>query len=84
MTADEVEKELRNELKVIKGVESTVVKSLEQTNEQIRILKSSIYFIDHDLHDKNENYQIDGQNKLLKETSMNLSIYHGTAPLDPS
>lgn len=66
------------------GVENLLVRTLEQTQEQIRRLKASLYYMDHDLEDKENNLRIDRHNLTLRETNMNLSIYHGTSRLDPS
>lgn len=84
MTLDNVERQLRVEHNVINGAETTFVRSLEQTCEEIRSLKSVLYSIDRNLQDKHENFVIERENLNLKETSMNLSIYHGAAPLDSS
>ncbi|XP_078044988.1 tektin C [Augochlora pura] len=81
---DDVEKELLKECEVIKGVENLLVRTLEQTQEQIRRLKATLYYMDHDLEAKDNNLRVDKHNLTLKETSLNLSIYHGTSRLDPS
>lgn len=81
---DDIEKELLKECEVIKGVESLLVRTLEQTQEQIRRLKATLYYMDHELEDKENNLRIDKHNLNLKETNLNLSIYHGTSRLDPS
>ena len=81
---DEAQKELRKECEVIKGVEHLLIRVLEQTQEQIRRLKSTLYHMDHDLEDKENNIRIDQHNLNLKESSLNLSIYHGTSALNPS
>lgn len=81
---DDIEKELLKECEVIKGVESLLVRTLEQTQEQIRRLKATLYYMDHELEDKENNLRIDKHNLTLKETNLNLSIYHGTSRLDPS
>ncbi|KAK9301060.1 hypothetical protein QLX08_006404 [Tetragonisca angustula] len=81
---DDVEKELLKECEVIKGVENLLVRTLEQTQEQIRRLKATLYYMDHELEDKENNLRIDKYNLTLKETSLNLSTYHGTSRLDPS
>ncbi|XP_012274923.1 tektin-1 [Orussus abietinus] len=81
---DEVEKQLKKECLVIQGVENLLVRTLEQTHEQLRRLKSTLYFIDHDLEGKDNNNRIDRHNLLLRETNSNLSLYHGCAPLDCS
>ncbi|KAG6802019.1 tektin-1 [Apis mellifera caucasica] len=81
---DDVEKELIKECEVIRGVENLLVRTLEQTQEQIRRLKATLYYMDHELEDKENNLRIDKHNLTLKETSLNLSIYHGSSRLDPS
>lgn len=40
--------------------------------------------MDRDLDDKGLTKKIDLYNKSITNTSLNLSIYHGFAPLDPS
>ena len=57
---------------------------LEKTEEQLRRLKSTMYFIDRDIEDKDNVLRIDRHNSTLKDTSLNLSIYFGNAALDPS
>ncbi|XP_053988087.1 tektin-1 [Hylaeus volcanicus] len=84
LVRDDVDRELLKECEVIKGVENLLVRVLEQTQEQIRRLKATLYYMDHDLEDKENNLRIDRHNLTLKETGMNLSIYHGTSRLDPS
>ncbi|XP_074102593.1 tektin C [Cotesia typhae] len=84
LTVDDVEKELKKELEVISRADSIFTRTLEHTNEQIRILKSLLYYLDGDLENKDRSIQLDQRNLSLKETSLNLSTYHGTASLDPS
>ncbi|KAK0079866.1 hypothetical protein PV325_000712, partial [Microctonus aethiopoides] len=84
LTVDDVEKELRKEYEIIKRSHSVFTRTLEHTNEQIRILKSLIYQIDSDLDSKDQSIELDEQNVKLKETGLNLSIYHGRAPLNAS
>ncbi|XP_050304973.1 tektin-1 [Anthonomus grandis grandis] len=79
---DDVERELKKELDVIEGTQKMLKKTLEQANEQVRRLKSTIYFMDRDLEDKGNVAKIDYQNSILKETSLNLSLYHGFTPLN--
>lgn len=81
---DQVEVELLKEIDVIEGAQKLLKRTLEQANEQIRRLRSTIYFMDRDLEDKSNVLKIDEHNLGLKETSLNLSIYHGFAPLDPA
>ncbi|XP_076626685.1 tektin C [Colletes latitarsis] len=84
LVRDNVDRELLQECEVIKGAENLLTRTLEQTQEQIRRLKSTLYYMDNDLEAKENNLRIDRHNLTLKETSMNLSIYHGTSRLDPS
>ncbi|KOC67219.1 Tektin-1 [Habropoda laboriosa] len=84
LVCDEVDTELLKECDVVKGAENLLVRILEQTQEQIRRLKATLYYMDHELEDKENNLRIDKHNLTLKETSLNLSIYHGISRLDPS
>ncbi|CAH1155046.1 unnamed protein product [Phaedon cochleariae] len=81
---DFVEKELKKELQVIEGGQSLLTRVLEQANEQVRRLRSTVYFMDRDLEDKSNVMKIDQHNTSLTNTSLNLSIYHGFSPLDPA
>lgn len=84
MVNDNVEKELRQECEGIKCADRLMSKTLEQTEEQLRRVKAALYFIDHDLEDKENSLRIDRYNSTLKETSLNLSIYCGKSALDAS
>ncbi|XP_023021555.1 tektin C [Leptinotarsa decemlineata] len=81
---DNVEKQLKKELQVIEGGRSLLNRTLEQSNEQVRRLRSTVYFMDRDLEDKGNVLKIDQHNSALTNTSLNLSIYHGMTPLDPA
>ncbi|CAG5108396.1 Similar to TEKT1: Tektin-1 (Homo sapiens) [Cotesia congregata] len=72
LTVDDVEKELKKELEVISRADSIFTRTLEHTNEQIRILKSLLYYLDGDLENKDRSIQLDQRNLSLKETSLNL------------
>lgn len=72
------------EIEIIEGAQNLLTRTLEQANEQIRRLKSTIYFMDRDLEDKGNVLKIDEHNLRLKQTSLNLSMYHGFTPLDPA
>lgn len=72
------------EIDVITGSQTLLQKTLEQANEQVRRLKSTIYFMDHDLEDKDNVLKIDRHNLSLNENSLNLSMYHGFTPLNNS
>ncbi|XP_030759272.1 tektin-1 [Sitophilus oryzae] len=82
LCCDDVEMELKKELQVIEGTQKMLGKALQQANEQVRRLKSTMYFMDRDLEDKGNVYKIDTHNSNLKHTSMNLSLYHGFTPLN--
>lgn len=80
---DDVERELLKEREVIEGAQSLLERSMEQVNEQLRRLRALIYSLVKDLNSKAGVLTIDRHNRGLKETSLNLSLYHGTTPLDP-
>ncbi|PSN50247.1 Tektin-1 [Blattella germanica] len=80
---DDVERELLKEVETIEGAQALLRRALEQTNEQIRLLRSTKYFLDRDNEDKSNALKIDKYCASLQETSLNLSMYHGIAPLDP-
>ncbi|KAJ8680317.1 hypothetical protein QAD02_016104 [Eretmocerus hayati] len=81
---DVVEVELRKECEKIKCAERLLSQSLRETQEQLRRLKSSLYYLDRDLEDKENNLRIDRYNSTLRESSLNLSIYRGTCSLEIS
>ncbi|KAJ8920514.1 hypothetical protein NQ315_005383 [Exocentrus adspersus] len=84
LCCDATDVELKKEFQIIDGANNLLRRTLEQANEQVRRLRSTIYFMDRDLEDKGNVLKIDSHNSSLKETSLNLSIYHGFAPLDPA
>ncbi|XP_044733184.1 tektin-1 [Chrysoperla carnea] len=81
---DDVELELRKEYEVIESVQQMLRRTLEQTQEQIRRIKSTFYLIDRDLEDKENALKIDELNTKLTEKSTSLRVYHGVTPLTPS
>lgn len=81
---DMVEQELLKEREMLTGIQLLISKNLEQTQEQLRRLRSTVYFMDRDLEDKVNVLKIDGHNLGLDEKSLQLSMYHGHAPLDPA
>lgn len=70
------------EQEIIQGAKKLLHYTMEQLNEQIRRLRSSLYFMECDVQDKNKELRIDEQNLNMTETSLNLSKYHGFVPLD--
>ncbi|XP_024298038.1 tektin-1 [Oncorhynchus tshawytscha] len=69
---DDVERELMKEREVIEGVASLLNRTLEQTNEQIRLNRSAKYYLEKDLGDKFQAEQIDGFCSILTSTSPNI------------
>uniref|UniRef100_A0A034W6I3 Tektin n=1 Tax=Bactrocera dorsalis TaxID=27457 RepID=A0A034W6I3_BACDO len=72
---DEVDRCLRRELKVIKGCQCLMDRSLKEANEQIRSLRATMYLLDKDLAQKDKSLLIDENNLTLRETQRNLG--HG-------
>ncbi|KAK4876143.1 hypothetical protein RN001_012565 [Aquatica leii] len=81
---DDVQRELQKEAETIESGQIMLRRMLEQANEQVRRLRSTTYFMDRDLEDKSNVLKIDGQNLMINEKSLNLSMYHGFTPLDPA
>lgn len=81
---DDVEKNLLKEREVIRRAVNLLDRIWKETGEQIRKSKATLYYIDRDLENKESNLHIDRRNLIMKETDFNLSIYHGTSPLDKS
>lgn len=81
---DDVERELRKEIQVVDQIKDLLKATADQAQEQIRRLRSCIYLMDRDLEAKANAAKIDEKNLSLRETSMNLSVYHGFTPLDCS
>ena len=69
---------LLQEVEVIEGVQGLLQKTLEQTNEQIRILKSCKYKLEKDIGDKVTALEIDERSAgmsggtMLSPTSVNV------------
>jgi tektin-1 len=79
---DDVERELLKEVETIEGALSLLGQTLEEANEQIRLLRSTKYFLDQDNEKKANALQIDKHCSNLQETSLNLNMYHEVTPLD--
>jgi tektin-1 len=79
---DDVERELLKEVTTIEGALSLLCQTLEQANEQIRLLRSTKYFLDQDNENKATALQIDKHCTSLQETSLNLCMYHEVTPLE--
>ncbi|XP_067307767.1 tektin-1 [Pseudorasbora parva] len=70
---DEVEEELMKEKEVIEGVMVLLQRTLEQINEQIRLIRSVKYYLEKDLKDKFQAEHIDGFCSLLTNSSPDLN-----------
>ncbi|KAL2096098.1 hypothetical protein ACEWY4_008246 [Coilia grayii] len=68
---DEVEQELMKEREVIEGVASLLQRTLEQTNEQIRLNRSAKFYLEKDLQDKFKAEKIDDFCAILTSTYPN-------------
>lgn len=83
MVTDDVDKELRRELAVVKGCQELLNKTLEETTEQIRRIRAINYLLDRNLYEKEKSIEIDENNLKLRENQLGLSIYEGKQPLNP-
>ncbi|KAL1260996.1 hypothetical protein QQF64_008823 [Cirrhinus molitorella] len=70
---DEVEEELLKEKEVIEGVMVLLQRTLEQINEQIRLIRSVKYYLEKDLQDKFQAERIDDFCSLLTNSSPGLN-----------
>ncbi|XP_073674558.1 tektin-1 [Garra rufa] len=70
---DEVEEELLKEKEVIEGVIVLLQRTLEQINEQIRLIRSVKYYLEKDLQDKFQAEHIDDFCSLLTNASSGLN-----------
>lgn len=84
LVQDNVEVELRKEIKTIDGAEIILQRTLEQVKEIMRELRSVLYLLNRDIEDKMKVLIIEKQCLNMKTTDLNLSTYHGTTPLDVS
>nr|XP_015222843.1 PREDICTED: tektin-1 [Lepisosteus oculatus] len=76
---DEVERELIKELEVIEGVTSLLKRTLEQTNEQIRLNRSAKYYLEKDLRDKFQAEIIDDHCAVLTSNSPEIHYSPGAS-----
>lgn len=65
-------------------ITALLTRTAEEAQEQIRRLRSTTYLMDRDLEAKENAQKIDEHNLILRESSMNLSMYHGFTQLDCS
>jgi len=67
---DEVDRQLRQEMKVITGCQSLVNRLLRETKEQLRELRAAMYLLDQDLEFKDKALIIDDKNIKLKASGV--------------
>ena len=82
LSHDDVEKQLLREKKKIEGADELLDRSLEQALEIMRELRAILYLLNRDLQDKIKVLSIESDCLHLKETNLDISTYHGHAPLD--
>ena len=64
-------------MEVIEGVRAVLVRTLEQTVEQIRRLRSSKYFLQKDVADKNHAINIDNTCQNLNNRDTDIHLFEG-------
>uniref|UniRef100_A0A1B0G8N2 Tektin n=1 Tax=Glossina morsitans morsitans TaxID=37546 RepID=A0A1B0G8N2_GLOMM len=69
---DDVDRNLRRELKVIKGCQCLMDKALKETHEQMRKLRAAMYLLDKDLAQKDKSLLIDEKNLKLRDSQHDL------------
>lgn len=72
LTNDEIDKELKWETNIIVSAESHLEKALGQASEQLRLLRSTIYALDHELSNKSSSLHIDMSNLTLNNNQKQL------------
>jgi len=77
MVQDDVENNLLKEVEVIEGVRAVLMRTLEQTVEQIRRLRSAKYFLQKDVADKNAAISIDNSCHSLNNKDTDINLYEG-------
>jgi len=75
MVHDDVEINLLKEVEVIDGVRSVLVRTLEQTIEQIRRLRSAKYFLQKDVADKKSAISIDNTCQVLNNKDSDIHLF---------
>lgn len=73
---------MHKEIEGLQGARNILRRTLEQVKEQLRLLRSALYFIDKDIQDKNIALNIDKYCLTLKQNRLGLSLYHGNTALN--
>ncbi|KAA0185708.1 Tektin-1 [Fasciolopsis buskii] len=79
---DDAQKELYKELEVYKGVQALLQKTIEQTKEQLRLNRKTIYNLKKDATDKLKAQNIDEYALSLKATDDTLPGFSGPVGID--
>ncbi|XP_071945439.1 tektin-1-like [Antedon mediterranea] len=79
---DDVQKNLIKEREVIQGVMALLQRTLEQTTEQIRVMRSKKYYLEKDLKDKFQALSIDGDCRELRDDHSGLRSAPGSAKIE--
>lgn len=69
---DEVDRNLQREMKVIKGCQCLLNKTMAEATDQLRQLRSTMYLLDKDLAQKDKSLLIDEKNLRLRESQDDL------------
>lgn len=69
---DEVDRQLRQELKVTRGCQALMDKTLKETTEQLRKLRATMHLLEQDLGSKEKSLLIDEANLTLRQTQQNV------------
>ncbi|XP_022105125.1 tektin-1-like [Acanthaster planci] len=79
---DDVEKNLLKERETIEGVMALLQRTLDQTTEQIRIMRSRRYTLEKDLTDKFAALDIDQDCRELRDDNPHLTFKSGAAKIE--
>lgn len=77
MVYDDVQKELHKENELIQRIKIILFQVLEQSQEQVRKLKSILYHMNHDLEGKEYNLNVHQENLNSKESCLDLNSHRG-------
>lgn len=69
---DDVDRNLQREMKVIKGCQTLLDKTITEATDQLRKLRSTMYVLDKDLAQKDKSLLIDEKNLRLRESQDDL------------
>uniref|UniRef100_UPI00398F7233 tektin-1 n=1 Tax=Pristiophorus japonicus TaxID=55135 RepID=UPI00398F7233 len=79
---DEVERELLKEVEVIQGIMALLKRTIEQTDEQIRLNRSAKFYLEKDLKDKSRALNVDKFTANLTNNSPNIDYFPNTVRIE--